>query len=411
MNTAARSAKHCRSSSDVAASLMVTTGAKVGGVVICDVMSVPLGQYTTVIPEAPPPSRHNRKIRRQLLEYVGHDRRRHALGATTDRRRRNAVAAQDAPRIDPATLVGDLAHVHATVIRAVQAVQANARVPPLHFGDDALEAPAVVDLGIEGALDLVAHAGFGDGELDQRLARLGRQELVAGREVVDGDVGLVGLLQDLEAVLQPADLELALAERVGMYPGHERRMDDHLLQAALLDGPTQNVEMGIVERIEGAEEQADAALRRRHRSDVRQQADTEEHDAEHEARDQERLTGSRNAGSAERGQHEIDRHADQHVAVGVADAALEKIEADILGALRRERGNERRRSNAAHRRETVAVKSPSPVHNPEHRQVERILRDKTPQPAARYEAEPVVGPQFGLVAELGVARKENPDKD
>src|SRR5580692_1814755 len=169
MNTAARSAKDCRSSSDVAASLMVTTGAKVGGGVICTVMSVPLGQYTTVIPEAATPSRHNRKIRRQLLEYVGHDRRRHALGATTDRRRRNAVAAQDAPWIDPATFVGDLAHVHATVIRAVQAVQANAGIPPLHFGDDALEAPAIVDFGIERDLDLVLHASLGNGKLDQRL--------------------------------------------------------------------------------------------------------------------------------------------------------------------------------------------------------------------------------------------------
>src|SRR5260370_39263198 len=143
MKTAARSAKDCRSSSDVAASLMVTTGAKVGGVVICTVISVPLGQYTTVIPEAATPSRHHRKIRRQLLEHVGHDRRRHALGAATDRRRRNAVAAQDAPRIDPATLVGDLTHVHATVIRAVPSVQAHARVPPLHFSHAPLEAPAL----------------------------------------------------------------------------------------------------------------------------------------------------------------------------------------------------------------------------------------------------------------------------
>src|SRR5712691_631363 len=133
MNTAARSAKDCRSSSDVAASLMVTTGAKFAAAVICTVMSVPLGQYTTVVPEAAAPSRHHRKIRRQLLEHVGHDRRRHALGAATDRRRRNAVAAQDAPWIDPATLVGDLAHEHATVIRAVQAVQANIGVPSLHF--------------------------------------------------------------------------------------------------------------------------------------------------------------------------------------------------------------------------------------------------------------------------------------
>src|SRR5216683_2117520 len=337
MNTAARSANDCRSSSDVAASLMVTTGARLGVVVICTVMSVPLGQYTTVIPEAAAPSRHHWKICRQLLEHVGHDRRRHALGAATDRRRRNAVAAQDAPRIDPATLVGDLAHRHTTVIGTVQAVQANAEVAPLHFGDYALEAPAVVGLGIERDLDLVLHAGFGNRELDQRLARLGRQELVAGGEVVDGDVGLVGLLVDLEAVLQPADPELALAERVGMYPGDQRRMDDHLLQAALLDGAAQDVEMAVVERIEGAEEHPDAAAWGRDRADVRQQADAEEHGAEHEARDQERLAGSRNAGGAERGQDKVDRHGDQHVAVCVADAALEEIEADILSTLRRER--------------------------------------------------------------------------
>jgi len=163
--------------------------------------------------------------------------------------------------------------------------------------------------------------------------------------------------------------------------------------------------------LKGAEEQADAAARRRDRADVRQQADAEEHEAEHEARDQEQFAGSRNAGGAERGQHEVDRYADQNVAVCIADAALEKIETDILGALRRKRGDERGGCDAAHRRETVAVKSPTPVHDPEHRQVERILRDKTPQPAARHEAEPVVGPQFGLVAELGVARKEDPDKD
>src|SRR5271156_1980974 len=122
MNTAARSAKDCRSSSEVAASLIVTTGAKVGGAVICTVMSVPLGQYTIVVPEAATPSRHHRKIRRQLLEDVGHDRRRHALGAATDRRRRNVVAAQDAPWIDPAALVIYAAHGHAAMIRAVQTV-------------------------------------------------------------------------------------------------------------------------------------------------------------------------------------------------------------------------------------------------------------------------------------------------
>src|SRR3979490_1984836 len=109
MNTAARSAKDCRSASDVAASLMVTTGAKLGAAVSCTVMSVPLGQYTTVIPEGATPSPTNAKRRR-----------------AGDGRRRNAVAAQDAPWIDPAALVGDLAHVHATVIRAVQAMQANA---------------------------------------------------------------------------------------------------------------------------------------------------------------------------------------------------------------------------------------------------------------------------------------------
>src|SRR3981081_2893613 len=134
MNTAARSAEDCRSSSDVAASLMVATGANLGAAVSSTVMSVPLGQYTTVIPEAATPSRHNWKIRRQLLEYVGHDRRRHALGAAADRRRRNAVAAQDAPWIDPAALVGDLAHVHATVIRAVQAMQGNAGETSLYSG-------------------------------------------------------------------------------------------------------------------------------------------------------------------------------------------------------------------------------------------------------------------------------------
>ena len=51
---------------------------------------------------------------------------------------------------------------------------------------------------------------------------------------------------------------------------------------------------------------------------------------------------------------------DQHVAVGIADAALEKIEADILGTLRRERRDERGGANAAHRRDAVAVQSPSP---------------------------------------------------
>src|SRR5260370_32937325 len=97
MNTAARSAKDCRSSSDVAASLMVTTGAKVGVVVICTVMSVPLGQYTTVIPEAAAPSRHNPKIRRQCLAYVGHDRRRQPRRAARAHRPRDPYAASEAP--------------------------------------------------------------------------------------------------------------------------------------------------------------------------------------------------------------------------------------------------------------------------------------------------------------------------
>src|SRR5260370_28971507 len=110
-----------------------------------------------------------------------------------------------------------------------------------------------------------------------------------------------------------------------MYPGDQRRMDDHLLQAALLDGAAQDVEMAVVERIEGAEEHPDAAAWGRDRADVRQQADADEHGAEHEARDQKHLAGSRDAGGANGCPDEITWEAEPNVTVWTPDDSLEQI--------------------------------------------------------------------------------------
>src|SRR5688572_22861341 len=107
------------SSSAVDASLMVTTGWFAIPTGCCAVMLVPLGQYSVVVPEAAAPSRHHRYICRQLLKHVGHDTRRHSLGALADRRCRHAIAAQHTQRIDPAAFVVDLAYVHAAVVGAV----------------------------------------------------------------------------------------------------------------------------------------------------------------------------------------------------------------------------------------------------------------------------------------------------
>src|SRR3954469_8543470 len=166
------------SSSDVDASLIVTTGWFRTPTGCCTAMLIPLGQYSVVIPEAAAPSRHYRNVRRQLLKHVGHHGRRHSLGALADRRGRNAIAAQHAPRIDPAAFVVDLTHGHAANIRAVQAMQPDSGVRLLDLGDDALEAGLVVGLAEERDLDAVAQAGLGHGKLDQHLPRLRRQELL-----------------------------------------------------------------------------------------------------------------------------------------------------------------------------------------------------------------------------------------
>src|SRR5262245_23122370 len=134
---------------------MVTTGARFGTVVLPAVMSAPLNQDSIFVPKATPTGRHHGKIGSQLLEHIGDDSRRHALGAAPDGGRRNLVAAQNAERVDPAALVEDLPHGHAAMIGAVQAVQANAGMAALDLGDNARKALPVVDLAIEADLDLV----------------------------------------------------------------------------------------------------------------------------------------------------------------------------------------------------------------------------------------------------------------
>ena len=117
-------------------------------------------------------------------------------------------------------------------------------------------------------------------------------------------------------------------------------MNDDLVEAALVEGAPYQRQMGIVEGIERTEVEADAALGRQHRAEIGQQADAEQDRAEAEAQDQEGLSRHGNTRRAERCQDNVDREAGQHVAVGVADAASDQVQAEILGALRGERSEE-----------------------------------------------------------------------
>ena len=173
----------------------------------------------------------------------------------------------------------------------------------------------------------------------------------------------------------------------------------------------QQLEVAVVERIEGAKEDADAALGRDHRADVGQEADAEEQRAEHEAHDEEGLARAGNAGRAERRQGDVDQQPDQRVAGGVADTARHEVAAEILRALRGERREQRHADEAADRRDAGRVERAAPQHQAEHHQVERELRQETAELARGHEAELVVGPQLGLVAELGVGRQEAADED
>ena len=132
------------------------------------------------------------------------------------------------------------------------------------------------------------------------------------------------------------------------------------LKLPVLHRLPQEGDVGVVERIEGAEEDADAALGRDHRADVRQQADTEEQPAQDEAEEQENFAGTRDARRAQGRQDDVHQQADQRVAVGVADAARHEIAAEILGPLGGERGDERRAGEAADRRDPCLIERPSP---------------------------------------------------
>src|SRR5688572_11483149 len=123
---------------------MVTTGWLSRTAVSWENILYPLCQYAVVVAEGAAARRHHREIRRQLRKHVGHDRRRHARGAAPDCRRRDRIATQHAPRVDPAALVADLADHHAAVVGAMQRMQAHARMALLDLGDDTLEAPRVV---------------------------------------------------------------------------------------------------------------------------------------------------------------------------------------------------------------------------------------------------------------------------
>src|SRR5690349_7203846 len=130
------------SSSDVDASFMVTTGRFdiVLPAARDSVMLGPLGQNSVIVPKVPAPSRHHGTICCQLLEDVSHHTRRHALRTSAYRGGRYAVAAQDAPRIDPPAFIANLADVHAAPVGSVQAMQPGTRISPLDLGNHALEA-------------------------------------------------------------------------------------------------------------------------------------------------------------------------------------------------------------------------------------------------------------------------------
>lgn len=233
-------------------------------------------------------------------------------------------------------------------------------VTPLDLGDHALEALAVVDVRIDRDLDLVGHAGLGQRQLDQRHARLRRQEDISRRKVVDVGIGLVGLLVDLEAVLQSAHPKLPLAEGIDVQLGDQDGVDDDLVQSTLLDGRAEQREMAVVERIVRAEEQTDPALRRRERAKIRQQADNEQRAAQAEPQEQECLPGAGHPGRAQSSQGDVDQDPDQRIAVRIADTPCDEIAAEILRSLRRQGRDDRRAGYAAHGRHPKLVERTPP---------------------------------------------------
>jgi hypothetical protein len=163
-----------------------------------------------------------------------------------------------------------------------------------------------------------------------------------------------------------------------------------------------------LERIEGSEEQPDAALWRQDGAQVRHKPDAEEQRTQHKAQDQEGLARTRHAGRAQPGQDHVEYDADDGVAIGIANPARHQVAAEVLRALGGERGQERRTGPTADRRYTCQVEGTPHKAQPYHRKIECQLREKPSELTGRYETELVVSPQFGFIAELGIARQEHP---
>jgi hypothetical protein len=111
---------------------------------------------------------------------------------------------------------------------------------------------------------------------------------------------------------------------------------------------------------ERAEIEADAALRRRNRPQVRQKADQEQRPAQTEADQKEALAGTRNACRPQGRQGDVDQDSDQGVAVGVANTPRDEESAEVLRSLRRQGRDERCAGYAADGRHPELVERTPP---------------------------------------------------
>ena len=239
--------------------------------------------------------------------------------------------------------------MHAAGVAAVQAVQRHPGMGPANFRDDAEIALLGVGIGHVGNLDAVAQARLLDGQADQMPTRLGRQEGVAGGEIVGVDIGAGGGFIDLETAVVARHADLAAAQRPDVQPGHAGGMDDDLFQPALIQGAADEFEMRVVEGIEGAEKEADAAAREAESTQIRQQPQAEDDDAEADAAGEKDLARHAEPGRGQGRHHDVGREPDQHVEVIITDAALKEENAEILRALRGQRGDHGGAQQAAHR--------------------------------------------------------------
>ncbi len=291
----------------------------------------------------------------------------------------------------------------------MDAVQRPARMAPADLRHDAVEAALAIGLGVVGDLRAPAEPGLGERQLDHQAPGLRGEEVPPGGEVVDVGVRLVGLLVDLQAALDARHPDLAALQRLGVQPRDDGRVHDHGLQVALVERAAHQLQVRAVERVEGAEEHADAAARVDDGAQVGQHADAEDQRAEADSGGEEGLARPGQAGGAEGGHHDVRRQPRLDVAVAVAQVAVGERDAEVLRALRGERGEHGGRRHAADAVEPGRAQRAAGRQRPQGRQVEGELGGEAPEPAERHHRQAAVDALLDAVGGARVERQQQAD--